>query len=64
MAANEQCFTVQSVKEPLDMGLGMNKGGGGEGRAGRGMAGVRQYCDLTDKQVKQQTDACQAGAGL
>ncbi len=46
------------------MGLGMNKGGGGEGRAGRGMARVRQYCDLTDKQVKQQTDACQAGAGL
>ncbi len=44
------------------MGLGMNKGGGG--RAGRGMARVRQYCDLTDKQVKQQTDACQAGAGL
>lgn len=31
MAANEQCFTVQSVKEPLDMGLGMNKGGGGRG---------------------------------
>ncbi len=28
MAANEQCFTVQSVKEPLDMGLGMDKGGG------------------------------------